>query len=88
VKKTIVFVVIFLCVGDEGVAVDMLDKDGRTALIHSVLHNHLELVVYLIEICKCDANVVDSKHNKTALDYAKTKNNKEIVEYLTKHNAK
>ena len=73
---------------DKNVNVDVTDYDGRTALMHSVIHNRLECVKYLIDICKCDVNVVDTKHHMTALEYAEKKSDTEIMEILLEAHAK
>lgn len=66
-----------------GADVNSQNNDGITALIWQAQHNaHPEIIKALIE-AGADIELKDSK-GKTALDYAKEKDDKEIIDILTK----
>ena len=70
-----------------GADVNSQNNDGITALIWQAQHNaHPEIIKALIE-AGADIELKDSK-GKIALDYAKEKDDKEIIDILIEHGAK
>lgn len=58
------------------------DYDGRTPLHLACSNGHLDIVKYLIEVCKIENIEPKDRWDNTPLDDAKRGNFKEIIEYL------
>jgi 60kDa lysophospholipase len=67
-----------------GANVDAVDGDGRTALHTSVIRKRLDVVRFLVDVAKCDLNIVDETpgFGLTPLDHALIHGSMEIAEYL------
>lgn len=69
---------------------DAVDDDGRTALHTSVIKNRLQCVRFLVQVTKCDLNIVDRTpgFGLTALDHALIHGHIEIATFLRDNGAK
>lgn len=73
---------------NDGLDINRLDKDGRSALIHAVLDSESsEMIVKLLIENGIDVNIKDKPQQWSALHFAVRDNKKDIVKILLENNA-
>lgn len=73
---------------DDGLDINIIDKDGRTALFHSILDSESsEMVIKYLIKKGVDVNIQDKPLQWSALHFAARDNKKEIVKILLDNGA-